>query len=524
MHIVVLAIIGLAVLAGVVALLVGNRGWSWGTVVAGVLVLLSATGYLYLAARILERERAWRELVNRYEQDILAVRDAKEIREPGAEPTRIAQRSSIEELADTRSRWARSLSRVDTWRGRHWQGSGFTPPKGAAPGTIVLAAAEPADGGEPPAPAAPADPAAEPAAAEPTPPRPVVNPGAEVAVFDAAPVEEGGQFLGLFRVSKVTFDAGARRTEIALMPIADPDKHDREVWARPHDAVVVFENLPVDRWLGYHRTPQPAADPVKNDPETLDKRLAAVERRRREFENHGTPVEGDPETLRERITSGEVGPGRYWAEVQFEEPHELDPKVVERIAVLLLPEISREDLRGVRTAFEPGETAAFDLESALALGGKVKILRVVDRRPLVDGATAILGGTLLPGAANDGLRTDGISALRRRLEADIAALDRENARLSAATDDVSEKNRILSTEGAEITGDLQNWQRDVAAAAATVAAFEGRLQEVSQRLAADVQAIGALGRTVNDAMGRLAAAIDEVAPSPDALAPAPATP
>lgn len=518
MHIVILAIVGLALLGGVLALLLGNRGWNWGTVVAAVLVLLAATGYLYLAARILERERSWREVVSRYEADILAVRDAKKIAGPGAEPTSIPKKSSVAELADTRSRWTRSLNRVETWRGRHWQGTGFTPPKDGAAGTIVIGGEPPA---EPPAAAAPAGeaPGAEPpAAAEPAVPRPPLNQGAEVAVFDEAPVEEGGGFLGLFRVSMVEFDAAARRTTISVVPIADPDKHDLQAWSQPHDAVVVFENLPVDRWLGYYRTPGPAAEPEKTDPQKL---LESVERRLQEFESHGEAVEGEPEALLERIKSGAVAAGRYWAEVQFEADHELDPQVVDRIKLLLQPEINREDPRRARTAFEPGDTATFDLETALSLAGKVKILRVVDRRPLVDGATAILGGSVLPGEGGDRSRTDGIAALRRRLEADIAALDREIRRLEAATASVGAKNAILSTEGDDLTADLKNWQRDVAAATATVAAFEGRLREVSQRLAADVEAIGALGRAVNDAFGRLAVAVDQIAPAPDAVAPAP---
>lgn len=519
MHIVVLAIVGLAVLGGVVALLVGNRGWNWGTVIAGVLVLLAATGYLYLAVRILERERVWREVVSRYEADILAVRDAKKISDPGAEPQPIAKKSSIAELADTRSRWKRSLSRVETWRGRSWQGTGFTPPKEGAAGSIVLVTGEPA-GGEPPAEAPAAEPpAGEAPAADAAPLRPPVNQGAEIAVFDATAVEEGGGFLGLFRVTMVEVDRAARRTTISIVPIADPDKHDLAAWSRPHDAVVIFENLPVDRWLGYHRTPGPALEPEKADSKKL---LESVERRLAEFERHGEVVEGDPADLVSRITSGDVPPGRYWAEVRFEDDHDLDPKVVERIKLLLKPEISPDDPRGVRTSFAPGDTAAFDLETAVGLAGTVKILRVVDRRPLVDGATAILGGTLLPGEGGEGLRTDGISALRRRLEADIAALDREIQRLEAATDSVGQEHRVVAAEGADITADLELWRRDVAAAAATVTAFEGRLREVSQRLAAEVAAIGTLGRAVNDGLGRLAATIDQMAPPPGSAAPSPA--
>lgn len=512
MHIVVLAIVGLALLGGLVALLVGNRGWNWGTVVAGVLVLLAATGYLYLAARVLERERSWREVVSRYEADILAVRDAKKIDAPGAKPEPIPKKSSIAELADTRSRWTRSLSRVETWRGRHWQGTGFMPPKDGAVGSIVIA-------GEPPAEPPAAAPAGEPPAAEPAAPRPPLNQGAEVAVFDEATVEEGGGFLGLFRVSMVAFDAATRRTTISVVPIADPDKHDLEVWSRPHDAVVVFENLPVDRWLGYHRTPGPALEPEKSDAKKL---LEATERRLADFERHGTVVEEEPAELLSRITSGDVPPGRYWAEVQFEADHDLDAKVVERIKVLLKPEINPEDTRVVRTSFAPGDTATFDLETATGLAGKAKILRVVDRRPLVDGATTILGGPLPAAADGTVLRADGIAALRRRLEGDIASLNREIERLEAATKSVGEENRILTVEEDDLTADLQNWQRDVAAATATVAAFEGRLEEVSQRLSADVQAIGSLGRAVNDAVGRLAAAVDRVAPAPNAVAPSPA--
>jgi hypothetical protein len=521
MHFIVLAVVGLALLGGLVALLIGHRGWNWGTVVAGVLVLLGATGYLYLAGRLLERERAWRAEINRYHADILRVRDAVEISGPGDEPAPIPNKSSIADLADTRSRWARSLSRVETWRGRHWQGSAFVPPKDGAAGTLSIAAGEqPAGGAEPPAAVPPGGepPAGGPPAAEPTPPRAPLNAGAEIAVFDQAAVEEGGRFVGLFRVSAVAFDAATRRATLSVVPIAEPDKHDLQVWAQPHDSVVVFENLPVDRWLGYHRTPGPAVEPEKTDPKDL---LEAVERRYAELREHGAVLEGAPADLVARITGGEVPPGRYWAEVQFEADHDLDPKVVERIKLLLQPEINREDPLRARTSFAPGDTAAFDLETALALGDKVKILRIVERRPLVDGSVTLLGGPLLPGAGENGLRTDGVTALRRMLEADIEGIEREIERLEAATKSVVAENGVLATEATELTDDLGNWQRDEAAATATVTAFSGRLEQVSRQLDADVRAIGGLGRAVNETVGRLAAAIDQVAPPADGGAPAP---
>lgn len=541
MHIVVLAIVGLVLLGGVLTLLIGNRGWNWGTVVAGVLVAMAATGYLYLAARILERERVWREVVGRYEKEILAVRDAVESREPGAKPTAIPNKPSIATLADTRSRWQRSLSRVDTWRGRHWQGTAFAPPREGAAGMITLLtavppAAAPADGAPPagavpppdaPPPADGAPPADGPPAGGPPPAapavaRPPLNVGAEVAVFDQAAKEEGGTFIGLFLVSMVVVDAATGQTQISVVPIADPDRHDLAVWAKPHDSVVVFEDLPVDRWLSYHRTPGPAAEPEKTDPKKLleQKLLDEVERRYKEFETHGQALEEGAEALLARIASGEVQPGRYWAEVEFEADHELDPKVVERIKLLLQPEINREDPRRARTAFEPGDVAAFDLETAVGLAGKAKIVRIVDRRPLLDGATTLLGGSVLPDAGENGVRTDGVTALRRALESGIEALKRETARLDAATESVGAEHAVLATEEADLTADLENWKRDDAAATATVAAFKNRLEEVSRRLAADVRAIGLLGKAVDDTVGLVAAAIDRAAPPLDGSRPA----
>lgn len=70
MDLVLLAVIGLVLLLGLVAIGVGNKGWSWGTVAAAVLLLLAATGYLYLAARLAERERSWRTLVAKNQAEI----------------------------------------------------------------------------------------------------------------------------------------------------------------------------------------------------------------------------------------------------------------------------------------------------------------------------------------------------------------------------------------------------------------------------------------------------------------------
>ena len=72
----VLAVVAMVLLLGVVAFGVGHKGWSWGTVIAGVLVILTAPGYLYLALRVVERERVWREKIVKLQNSIVQVRDA----------------------------------------------------------------------------------------------------------------------------------------------------------------------------------------------------------------------------------------------------------------------------------------------------------------------------------------------------------------------------------------------------------------------------------------------------------------
>lgn len=149
MNIVVPAIVGLVLLAGLLTLALGHKGWSWGTVAAAILALLASGGYIYLAARIAERERAWTRVVRKYEADLLRERDATTLVATG-EPRPIPGEKSLVALADEEARWRRVLERVDTWRGRSWKQATFAPPRADAPGTITLpeqeapAAAEPA--------------------------------------------------------------------------------------------------------------------------------------------------------------------------------------------------------------------------------------------------------------------------------------------------------------------------------------------------------------------------------------------
>ena len=522
MNIVVPAIVGLVLLAGLLTLAFGHKGWSWGTVAAAILALLASGGYVYLAARIAERERAWTKVVRKFEADLLRERDATTLVTTG-EPQPIAGEKSLIALADEEARWRRVLERVDTWRGRSWQQATLAPPQADAPGTITLPeqeapvadepAAEPeAAGGEAPdgAAAEGAKPAGGGGPALP------INAGAQVSVFDDAALEEGGRFLGVFRVVAAAYDPAAKRTTLQIVPAVPPDAGDRRAWSKTYEAVTVYEDLPVDRWMAFHRMPsQAAADdaagvlppPAKTDAKDL---LAKLERLEAEFERHGTEVEGEPEEIAAQIAAGTAAPGRFWAEVEFTEPHDLAEGVVKRITELLAPDIDNEDM--VRKTFEAGDTAEIDLQTARDLGGKVKILRVIDRRPLADAFTSLLGGAI-PGGA-EGLRADGFAALRRTLEAEIAALEQATARLASTQQSVMAQGSRFDEERRDLRADLEQWQADVAAAEQTAGVFEQRLKLLSGELAATVKAIGALGREFTAGMDRLTAEIDRRSPPP----------
>jgi hypothetical protein len=516
MNIVVPAIVGLLLLAGLLTFALGNKGWSWGTVAAAILVLLASGGYIYLAARIAERERAWTRVVRKYEADLLRERDATTLVATG-EPRPIPGEKSLVGLADEEARWRRVLQRVDTWRGRSWKEATFAPPQADAPGTITLpeqeapAAAEPAGGDAPAEGAAEGEkPADSGRGVSP------INVGAQVSVFDDVPLEEGGRFLGVFRVVAAAFDPAAKRTTLQIAPAVPPDDTDRRAWSKTYDAVTLYEDLPVDRWMAFHRMPnQATADaaagvlppPAKTDAKDL---LAKLERLESEFERHGVEVAGEPEEIAAKIAAGTAAPGRYWAEVEFTEPHDLEAGVVKRITELLAPDIDNEDM--VKKTFEAGDTAELDLQTARDLGAKVKILKVIDRRPLADAFTSLLGGALPGGAGN--LRADGFAALRRRLEAEIAALEQATAQLDSAQQNVAARQSRFEEERGELRTDLDQWQADVAAAQQTAGAFEQRHKRLAGELAATLKAIGTLGRELTAGMDRLTAEIDRRTPPP----------
>jgi len=544
MDVVLLAVIGIVLLLGLVALAIGNKGWSWGTVAAAILLMLSATGYLYLAARLAERERSWREKIAKTQTDIDRINPAD-----GA-----ANGKSLASLRQKRNRWARALAFVDTWHGRAWQKAAFSPPRDGKPGTISI----------------------EMAAAESD--RAPLAAGAEVAVFDDASVADEGRFLGLFRVQAVKANKGDENAVLTVVPAATPaapSERDAKLWTRSYAEVTVYESLPADRWMAFHKTPSDEAAagggggaddaagqstsrwmprPRKTSGEeslkSLEEQMEALAQHDRQVPEDEWPQVG------EKLTDGEILPGRFWAVVEFtrnvmfkkqsgkpgageftpddaapgEPEGEDDEEIGAPGAPIGEPIVEAGGASGAGDAsgpeptagavtnrfkqkrFKAGEKAEFDLQTALYLQNDkqwVRITSVTERRPLADPFTAIRGREL-PAKTADGrpLRAEGIDAIRQELLVEMTSIEQATTRVKASRDAVEAQTAATAKETKQLESDLSSWEKDGTAAEKTAADFDRRLRAATVELAALEKTIVRLGQELSAASATLTRSID----------------
>jgi hypothetical protein len=572
MQLIPLIILGLVFLVGAVALAIGHKGWSWGSVAAAWLVLLTALGACFLVAMLGQREREWRNVVGAYQTAIAREREAlvpaggTNLRpDPAAKP--------IAGLEDERERWERVRDRIDTWRGRHWDDAQFVPPTADRPGTITVTGLE----------------------------NTTINPGAELYVFDATPIEQGGRFLGAYRVDTVD------KNVFGISNVTVPDAADLKALSQPRDGkVVVYEDLPIDRSLAFYRTPVPAqpgaegagegtavpaaADgmlaPSKSDPEAM---LRHLERKLEEIRLHDTVIGGaapaptpdpgaadgatgegatDAAAAADGVAPGTARPvadptdsetpplGVRWARVVFNKPFDYtwpDGSASSFAAGELLPSIPAEQVALLRERgadftsswsippglywanvefkqthsfpraqaepleFDAGRTALFDLETAKALEkeGIVSIQSVIFRRPLADGNVALRGsGAFQADGRSLPVDVNGLVVIRRILEEDKRSIDASIGQLSSATKSTREEIALREREKGELEADLTHWRVDVQAAGRTAQRFASRLEAVRTTLSGAENSVVDLGRELTDAMATLTEAIDQSAPVP----------
>jgi len=78
-----LGLVAVFLLAGLIAIGVGNKRWNWGTVAAAILTLLTACGFLVLAARMAAYEWSWRRVVEAKQTRLAEVEAGLVPRGPG---------------------------------------------------------------------------------------------------------------------------------------------------------------------------------------------------------------------------------------------------------------------------------------------------------------------------------------------------------------------------------------------------------------------------------------------------------
>ena len=522
-----LALVGLLLLTALVAFGIGSRRWNWAAVVASFLIVFTFGGYLYLAARLLQFEWQWAQAERATRLQLYRTRDALA---PSANPgdqgrlVKIAGDKSISELQQDEARWTRALERVETWRGTYWDNARFDPPEdNTTAATLTLPAPQPAAppddaDGEPDEPAVALAPRQPPAQ------------GATIYLFDTRPIAEGGRYLGAWKVTDV---AGQQLT---LEPTTPPDDEDRAAWQDQSGTVTVYDELPADRWVAFSETPRSTRPPVEDDepgataasldavtpqptldlerlksdetltlPENLEQALAdhtltAVDVRK-------SVAEEEWPALQALLEAGgtEALPGEYWAEIRFADLAGLEDFLG------FAPDI----VDGV----EPSLSIEVDLESAFQAQKEndATIVTVFHRRRLLDTGTLVSGSLVPVGQKDDDVvMAEGLSALMRSLERDIAILAESQTRLAAATQAAADERQLVDAELEALDSDLRSFTRDADAATSLADTFEAEAERVARQLGAAEQAVVDLGRKLDVVVQEAVEKIDRLAPPPQA--------
>lgn len=495
MNIALVAILGIVLLIGLVAFGVGHKGWSWGTVAFSFLAVFAAVGFVYLASRVAQRERVWREKVRQLEADVYRERDATQVDDSGAMQT-IAGELSVDELDEQKDRWYRALERVNTWRNRSWSNGVFRPPQDDQPGQVIFQIPENAA------------------------PNPFINVGAQIYLFDSESADIGGRYLGVFRVA----EAAVQEQELVLSvtPAATPTDVDRKLWRREYDSVQGFEGLPVDRWFAFTRTRRPDdeaedEDSISQDGEeevpeavlypvlpglrkaggaeeaTAEDLLVDLEEQLDRFEKHEMLVPEDE--WRPLVEAKNLPMGEYWAAVRFRFAQAMPTKAADREPGMI--------------QFEKGDVANLPLDTAIELEGEgiVEIRSVFYRRQLVDMGIA-MEGARLP-ARSEGadepinVEVPGVYFIHARLTSHISRLTRSIDDLVKAKDNATTTMDVLRKAEGELNDDLPRWGQEVAVATEVCEGLEARLADATKRLDEAWEAVVQLGRQYDGEMALL---------------------
>ena len=467
MNVLILVLILLLFVTGAVGLVLGRKGINTKTLIGAWLVLLSSLGFIYLAGRVAERERAWRtkirDLENKiatevggplagkkvflgdsaddlspaeksWQEDAIKLLQqaggtpAKELREgrvdlavedaEGEPPPKAAEwdigvlsrddfiaqaKQTLDELGRIVRLKQREQIATETWRNRYWTSSLFKPPSETSDDAIIELDVS-GDTEQP------------------------LNAGAELAIFAFELGDQFG-FLGVFAVENVK-PVEDKTLQLAIKPLTTPDKRDRDAWrlAKNESEFLVFEDLPTDRWAA---TIKPNDGKPAEEEVPLEQALAA-------------------------IAGGQSLPGEYWATVTVENA----------------------------AAFEnvnEGTSLDLDLQTAQQLqqDGAVNIDRVVRRRLLLDPLTALRGTRF----AKVDVPTAGIEGIRGKLSAELNSLSLMTNRIDTAMQATTRENETKKQTLAALGNDKKAWEEDIAFASRALDKLEERVEKTGADLA-----------------------------------------
>nr|MCS5618023.1 hypothetical protein [Pirellulales bacterium] len=130
----------------------------------------------------------------------------------------------------------------------------------------------------------------------------------------------------------------------------------------------------------------------------------------------------------------------------------------------------------------------------------------------------LVSGSLVPVGQKDDdvVMAEGLSALMRSLERDIAILAESQTRLAAATQAAADERQLVDAELEALDSDLRSFTRDADAATSLADTFEAEAERVARQLGAAEQAVVDLGRKLDVVVQEAVEKIDRLAPPPQA--------
>jgi len=367
----------LLVIGFFVMLALSYKTWRVYTVILVFLNFAAGIVFFYMAARTLATHRAWQEEAIKYQQG-LALRQAE------VEVLRIGQFDQEGKLLQHGERQVRNLlNRAVNGRGSVWRQASPGAVLDAAVGSIQVAIP---NGGV------------------------QLDPGEIVYVFDEAPIEQGGRYVGAFNVAQRADDG----TTADLVPLHRLTAAEAKQVTDSRGPWILYEIMPPDRHEPFVQLNPDGGEPdfTKLSDERIRELLSGVDAKDvAQYERDLGPAdENDPEDVR-------------WVHVEFLKEISLDVDNPDRFAVQWRDKGQSSLPAKIKVDYVPGNKTLVDWKTFQELKGQNPPAVQIDpaaehpyqyRRPLHDYAQAL---------ENDAGLLARLADEKKRLEYELNLID-----------------------------------------------------------------------------------------------------